>query len=79
MFILKDKIFMTGVLYNFDIVTLLWHSLKSGPEVRDPRILGHGTLTLGTLALGSWDLGRATLSPRTLRIKLMTQIPSILN
>ena len=77
-FFLKIKYFITGVLYNFDIVTLLWHSLKSGPEARYPRILGHGTLTPGTLALGPWDLGRAILSPRTLRIKLVTQIPSIL-
>ena len=75
---LKIKYLSTGVLYNFDIVTLLWHSLKSGPEARDSRSLGHGTLTPGTLALGPWDLGCATLSPRTQRIRFVTQIPSIL-
>ena len=58
---------------------ILWpRTLRScDPQTRDSGTLVHSTLTPRNLELSPWNLGLVTLRPRTLRIELVTQIPSI--
>ena len=56
----------TAIGFSLSAISFSWHSLISGPEIRDPgpsRDLELGTLKLGTLGPWNWDPGTWDLRP----------------